>query len=391
MNAPLIPKSREFDAIVVGSGISGGWAAKELTEKGLKTLVLERGRSLVHGKDYITEHRPPWAFAHLAAVNHDLLKKDYFIQNRFSLDETVLHFFIKDSKIPYVEEKPFTWMRGDQVGGKSLTWGRYCFRLSDLDFEANAREGIAIDWPIRYGDIQPWYDYVERFAGISGEALGLAHLPDGIFQKPIELTAVERALRERIRARYPERYLTIARAAVLTEPIGDRLPCHYCGPCWRGCSTGSYFSSLSSTLPAAQVTGNMTLRPDSVVHSVIYDEVRDRATGVRVIDAHTREMMEFRARVIFLCASTLGSTQILLNSKSSRFPHGLGNSSGVLAHYLMDHHCDVGSNAEMPGFEDRYSYGNRPIGFYVPRYRNISPPTRRSDFVRGYGLEGKSR
>jgi len=246
MNVSPMPKSREFDAIVVGSGISGGWAAKELTEKGLKTLVLERGRSLVHGKDYITEHRPPWAFAHLAAVNHDLLKKDYFIQNRFSLDETVLHFFFKDSKSPYVEEKPFTWMRGDQVGGKSLTWGRYCFRLSDLDFEANAREGIAIDWPIRYGDIQPWYDYVERFAGISGEALGLAHLPDGIFQKPIELTAVERALRERIRARYPERYLTIARAAVLTEPIGDRLPCHYCGPCWRGCSTGSYFSSRRS-------------------------------------------------------------------------------------------------------------------------------------------------
>jgi choline dehydrogenase-like flavoprotein len=390
MTASPIRIPREYDAIVVGSGISGGWAAKELTEKGLKTLVLERGRSIVHGRDYITEHRPSWGFAHLGFVNHDLLARDYFIQSRLSaLNESVLHFFFKDSKSPYIEEKPYTWIRGDQVGGKSLTWGRYTFRLSDLDFEANAREGIGVDWPIRYADIQPWYDYVERFAGISGEALGLAHLPDGVFQKPIELTAVEKALRERIRARYPERYLMIARAAVLTEPIGDRLPCHYCGPCWRGCSTGSYFSSLSSTLPAAQATGKMTLRPDSIVHSLIYDEARDRATGVRVIDARTREMVEFNARVIFLCASTLGSTQILLNSKSSRFPNGLGNSSGVLGHYLMDHQ-GAGSSAEMPGFEDHYYYGHRPIGFYVPRYRNISPATRRSDFVRGYGLEGNS-
>ena len=216
----------EYDAIVVGSGISGGWAAKELTERGLKTLVLERGRTIVHGKDYITEHRPTWAFAHLGFVNQELLERDYFIQKRLSaLNESALHFFFKDSKSPYIEEKPFTWIRGDQVGGKSLMWGRYSFRLSDLDFEANAREGIGVDWPIRYADIQPWYDYVERFAGISGEALGLAHLPDGVFQKPIELTVVEKALRERIRARYPERHLMIARAAVLTEPIGDRLPC----------------------------------------------------------------------------------------------------------------------------------------------------------------------
>jgi choline dehydrogenase-like flavoprotein len=383
-------QAQEYDAIVVGSGISGGWAAKELTEKGLKTLVLERGRSLVHGNDYITEHRPPWAFAHLGAVNHELLKKHYFIQNRLSMDESTLHFFFKDSKSPYVEEKPFTWIRGDQVGGKSLMWGRYCFRLSDLDFEANAREGIGVDWPIRYADIQPWYDYVERFAGISGEPLGLAHLPDGIFQKPMELTVVEEALRERIRSRYPERYLMIARAAVLTEPIGNRSPCHYCGPCERGCSTGSYFCSLSSTLPAAQATGNMTLRPDSVVHSIIYDDVRGRAAGVRVIDAYKRDMVEFRARIIFLCASTLGSTQILLNSKSSRFPNGLSNSSGVLGRYLMDHHCQVGCRGEMPGFEDRYYYGHRPIGFYIPRYRNISRKTRWPDFLRGYGLEGGS-
>lgn len=393
MNGTSISTSKEYDAIVVGSGISGGWAAKELTEKGLKTLVLERGRSIVHRKDYITEHKPPWAFAHLGHLNHELLKQDYFIQNRMGhgLDESWVHFFFKDPKSRYVEEKPFTWIRGDQVGGKSLMWGRYCFRLSDLDFEANAREGIGVDWPIRYADIQPWYDYVERFAGISGEPLGLAHLPDGVFQKPMELRYVEKVLRERIRARYPDRYLTIARAAVLTEPIGDRLPCHYCGPCYRGCSTGSYFCSLSSTLPAAQATGKMTLRPDSIVHSIIYDESRDRASGVRVIDAHTREMVEFRARLIFLCASTLGSTHILLNSKSSRFPNGLGNSSGVLGHYLMDHHMEVGCEAEMPGFEEHYDYGHRPIGFYVPRYRNISPQTRRADFLRGYGLEGGSK
>jgi choline dehydrogenase-like flavoprotein len=388
----MTAESREYDAIVVGSGISGGWAAKELTEKGLKTLVLERGRSIVHRKDYVTEHRPPWGFSHLGAVNHEVLRKDYFIQTRsHALDQAVLHFFFKDSKSPYLEEKPFTWVRGDQIGGKSLIWGRYCFRLSDLDFESNSREGVGVDWPIRYADLRPWYEYVERFAGISGEPLGLAHLPDSILQKPMELTAVEKALRERIRTRYPERYLTIARAAVLTEPIGDRLPCHYCGPCARGCSTGSYFSSLSSTLPAAQATGNMTLRPDSVVHSIIYDDARHRASGVRVVDAQTRDIVEFTARIIFLCASTLGTTQILLNSRSPGFPHGLSNSSGVLGHYLMDHHCNVGAHAEMPGFEDRYYYGNRPIGFYVPRYRNISPNTHRSDFLRGYGLEGITR
>jgi len=377
-----------YDAIVVGSGISGGWAAKELTEKGLKTLVLERGRHAEHITDYITEHKAPWTFDLRGAMEPEVAE-DYPIQLRTGfVDETIRHFFFKDTLSPYVEEKPFTWVRGNQVGGKSITWGRYCFRISDLDFEANLREGIAVDWPIRYEDIAPWYDYVEAFAGISGEKLGLPHLPDGVFQRPMELNVVEKALRERIRERYPERYLTIARAAVLTEPIGDRQPCHYCGPCWRGCSTGSYFCSLSSTLPAARATGNLTLRPDSVVHSIIYDEEQDRAVGVRVVDAQTQEMLEFNARVIFLCASTLGSTHILLNSTSPRFPNGLGNGSGVLGRFLMDHHFKVGASGTMPGFEDRYYYGNRPIGFYIPRYRNISPETMRPDFVRGYGIEG---
>ena len=380
-----------YDAIVVGSGIAGGWAAKELCERGLRTLVLERGRPVEHGKDYITEHQPPWAFPHRGRLDPRLLEEHYRIQRRTGfLDETNLHFFLRDSAIPYVEEQPFTWVRGNQVGGKSLTWGRYCFRISDLDFEANQREGLGADWPIRYADIAPWYTHVERFAGISGEPLGLPHLPDGAFQQPIPLNVVELDLRRRIEARYPERRLTIARAAVLTEPLPGRLPCHYCGPCWRGCSTGSYFSSQSSTLPAAVATGNLTLRPHSVVHSIIYDERQHGAVGVRVVDAETKEMLEYRARIIFLCASTLGSTQVLLNSRSPRFPGGLGASSGVLGHYLMDHHFQVGATGEVEGFEDRYYYGNRPVGFYIPRYRNISPETTMDTFVRGYGIEGEA-
>lgn len=380
-----------YDAIVVGSGIAGGWAAKELCELGLRTLMLERGRPVEHGTDYITEHQAPWQFDLRGYVDRNELEEDYFIVQRTGfVSETIKHFLIKDSLAPYVEEKPFTWVRGNQVGGKSLIWGRHCYRWSDLDFEANLREGIAVDWPIRYSDIAPWYDYVERFAGISGEKLGLDHLPDGQFQKPMELNVVERAFRDRIRENYPERYLTIGRVAILTENLNGRAACHYCGPCWRGCSTGSYFSTQAATLPAAQATGNLTLRPYSVVHSVIYDEELDRATGVRVIDARTKETVEFNAKIIFLCASTLGSTHILLNSRSNRFPDGLGSSSGVLGHYLMDHHFMAGAYGEMPGFEDRYWYGNRPTGFYIPRYRNISTATRRDDFVRGFGIEGEA-
>jgi len=388
-NVNIARSPDEYDAIVVGSGIAGGWAAKELTEKGLKTLMLERGRNVEHIKDYITEHKPDWEFDLRGRLETTVAEKDYFIQTRTGfVDKTVIHFFFKDSLSRYIEEKPFSWIRGNQVGGKSLTWGRHCYRWSDLDFEANVRQGIAVDWPIRYNDIAPWYDYVERFAGISGEKLGLPHLPDGQFQKPLPLNAVEKELSKRIHSRYPERYLTIGRVAVLTEPLNGRLPCHFCGPCWRGCSTGSYFSTQSATLPPAQATGNLTLQPNSVVHSVIYDETADRATGVRVIDAETKEITEYHARIIFLCASTLGTTQILLNSRSPRFPEGLGNSSGVLGHFLMDHHFHVGAECEMPGFEEHYYFGHRPSGFYVPRYRNISPETARSDFVRGYGIEG---
>ncbi|MFH6984882.1 GMC oxidoreductase [Marinoscillum luteum] len=381
-------KADAYDAIVIGSGVSGGWAAKELTEKGLKTLVLERGRPVEHRKDYITEHKAPWEFDLRGQLTQEE-KKEYSQAVRIGyLDKTALHFFSKDSESPYVEEKPFVWARGYQVGGKSITWGRYTFRISDLDFEANQKEGVGVDWPIRYKDIAPWYDYVEQFAGISGEKLGLDYLPDGNFQKPMELNVVEKHLRKRIRELYPERYLTIARAAVLTEPIGERAPCHYCGPCWRGCSTGSYFSSLSSTLPAAAATGNLTIRPFSVVHSIIYDPETRKASGVRVIDSETKETIEFKAKVIFVCASAMASTQILLNSKSEEFPDGIGNTSRVLGHYLMDHHLGMDVNATVPGFLDRTTRGNRPIGFYIPRYRNIGGASDMPDFSRGYGFEG---
>ncbi len=389
-NFQVAAKSEPYDAIVIGSGVSGGWAAKELCERGLKTLVLERGRPVEHQKDYITEHMPPWEFELRGALSKE--EEAAYSQNaRIGyLDKTALHFFAPDKESPYKEEKPFVWARGYQVGGKSITWGRYTFRISDMDFEANLKEGIGVDWPIRYADIAPWYDYVEKFAGISGENLGLAHLPDMQLQKPMDLNVVEKHLRDRIRKLYPERYLTIARAAVLTEPIGNRMACHYCGPCWRGCSTGSYFSSLSSTLPAAAATGNLTIRPFSVVHSINYDKENHKAGTVNVIDSESYEALEFKGKLIFVCASAMASTQILMNSKSDAFPDGIGNSSGVLGHYLMDHHLGLNVNATVPGFLDKTTFGNRPIGFYIPRYRNISKETQMNEFTRGYGFEGSA-
>jgi choline dehydrogenase-like flavoprotein len=388
----LFQKRDEYDAIVVGSGISGGWAAKELCEKGLKTLVLERGRDLEHGKDYITEHKPDWEFPlrERRILPDSPQAKDYQVQARTNpFGEAAKHFFVKDSEHPYLEDKPFSWIQGNQVGGRSLLWGRQCYRWSDLDFEANLKDGHGVDWPIRYKDIEPWYSYVERHAGISGEKLGLAHLPDGEFQPPMELNAGEKFVKAGIEKKYPGRNVTIGRAAILTQAIGDRQPCHYCGPCHRGCSTGSYFSSLSSTLPAARKTGNLTIRPHSLGHSVIYDETTDRATGVRFVDTQTGETHEVYARVIFLCASTLGTTRILLNTKTARFREGLGNSSGVVGHYLMDHHFIVGAGGQVPGLLDRYYEGNRPNGFYIPRFRNLKDA--RSDrlaFSRGYGYQG---
>lgn len=389
-NINIAKQAETYDAIVVGSGITGGWAAKELCEKGMKTLVLERGRDVEHGTDYVTEHRPPWEYPLRGGVKPSEASRDHKVQSLcYAFDETTKHFFINDRENPYIEEKPFNWIRGNHVGGRSLMWGRQCYRWSDLDFKANEKEGIGVAWPISYEDIQPWYDYVESFVGISGEALGLSYLPDSKFLPPMELSAGEKVLKKGIESAFPDRVLTIGRVAVLTESLNGRAACHYCGVCQRGCSTGSYFSSQSATLPAATATGNLTLRPDSHVHSVIYDEATGKATGVRVVDAHSKEMVEYQAKVVFMCASTLGSTQVLLNSKSASFPDGLANSSGALGHYLMDHHYQIAGRGVVEGLEDKYHYGNRPNGFYIPRFRNINEQTKRDDFVRGYGIQGR--
>ena len=383
----------QFDAIVVGSGISGGWAAKELTEKGLSVLVLERGRPIQHGVDYLGEHQTPWEIPYGGKPLRELYKKDYPIQSgNHAFNETTRHFWNNDRENPYSynPQKPFHWIRTDVLGGRSLVWGRQVYRWSDLDFEANKKDGHGIDWPIRYTDIAPWYSYVEKFAGVSGEKLGLPQLPDGEFQTPMELNVVEKAFGASIREHYPERTLTIGRAAIQTEARNGRGSCHYCGPCERGCSAGAYFSSLSSTLPAAHETGRLTIRADSVVEGLDYDPHSRRISGVRVIDANTREKVTFTSRLVFMCASTVGSTQILLNSRSERFPSGLANSSGTLGRYLMDHTWGSGAMGVIPGFSEKYHYGNRPNGFYIPRFRNLDGREEGNAFVRGYGYQGQA-
>jgi choline dehydrogenase-like flavoprotein len=378
-----------FDAIVVGSGITGGWAAKELTEKGLKTLVLEAGRNIVPEEDYV-EHVPQWEMKFRGMGDRHKLAEEQPIQSAcYACDEWSSKFFIKDKEHPYTTDpgKPFRWIRGRQVGGRSIMWGRQSYRWSDLDFEANLRDGIAIDWPIRYADIAPWYDYVEEFAGISGEALGLPQLPDSKFLPPMNLNCAEQFVRSELAKHFGgERVLTIGRAAILTQDHLGRAACHYCGPCERGCITRSYFSSLNATLPAAEKTGRMTLRPFSVVHSLVFDAQTRRAGGVRVIDAQTKAPIEFRAAVVFLCASTIESARILLNSATPEFPNGLANSSGELGHNLMDHISAGGATALLPGQENHFELGRRPNGTYMPRFRNVK--SKHKDFLRGYGFQG---
>jgi choline dehydrogenase-like flavoprotein len=382
-------QSATFDAIVVGSGITGGWAAKELCERGLRTLVLEAGRNIDPAADYV-EHVQPWEVRFRGRGDRQALERDQFIQkNCYACDEYGAKFFVNDRENPYEfdSDKPFHWIRGRHVGGRSITWGRQVYRWSDLDFEANDRDGIGVDWPIRYRDIAPWYDHVERFIGVSGQPEGLPQLPDGRFLPPMEMRCAERYVREKLMEKWRgERVLTIGRCAVLTRNHNGRAACHYCGPCERGCITHSYFSSIGSTLPAARTTGRLTLRPNSVVQGVIYDEARDRATGVRVIDADTLQTREFHARVIFLCASTLESTRILLNSRTNRFATGLGNSSGQLGRNLMDHVFGAGASGTIAGMEDRTSYGRRPNGIYIARFRNVKEP--HPSFRRGYGFQG---
>jgi choline dehydrogenase-like flavoprotein len=378
-----------YDAIVVGSGIAGGWAAKELTEAGLETLVLEAGRPIDPATDYV-EHVPSWSLRYRGLGDRQALATRQPIQRTcYACDEAASKFFVDDRDHPYTvpEGKPFLWIRGRQVGGRSITWGRQSYRLSDLDLEANARDGHGVDWPIRYGDLVPWYDRVERFVGISGEALGLAQLPDSRFLPPMPLNCAEQLVKEGIeRAFGPERVMTIGRVAVLTQDHNGRAACHYCGPCHRGCITRSYFNSLNATLPAAEATGRLTLRPHSVVAEVLYDAGANRARGVRVIDAVTHEELEFRAQVLFVCASTLESTRIMLNSTSDRFPTGFANSSGELGRNLMDHTMRAGASGIVPGLENRTTVGQRPNGVYIPRFRNVA--TRHPDFLRGYGFQG---
>lgn len=383
-----------YDAIVIGTGITGGWAAKELSEKGLKTLVLERGRMIEHLKDYPTMFLDPWDFKFKGKQTREEEKRqEKQARTGYVTNKAHNHFFVDDIKHPYNEVKRFDWIRGYQVGGRSLTWGRQSYRLSDLDFNANKKDGIAIDWPIRYKDLAPWYDYVEKYIGVSGEKLGLAHLPDGIFEPPMDLTCVEEHLKENIAKNYKDRVLTIGRTAHITsdKEYPGRSKCQNRDRCMRGCPFGGYFSSNSSTLPAAQKTGNMTLRPNSIVHEIIYDDQLKIATGVKVIDAITKEKMIFNAKIIFACASTIPTASILMQSKSKRFPNGLGNDSGELGHNLMDHHLGAGAYAKFDGFEDKYYKGRRPNGFYIPRFRNLEEKNTKKDFLRGYGYQGGAR
>ncbi|HEX9564969.1 MAG TPA: GMC family oxidoreductase [Gemmatimonadaceae bacterium] len=384
-------QSATYDAIVVGSGITGGWAAKELCEKGLNTLCLEAGRPIDPAIDYV-EHVPPYEMPYRGLGDRRQLERYQPVQKDcYACDEWSGKFFVNDLDNPYTtpDDSPFSWIRGRQVGGRSIAWGRQCYRWSDLDFEANARDGVGVDWPFRYRDIATWYDYVERFVGLQGNPEGLGHLPDGQFLSPFPLNCAEERLRETVRQRFGgERVVTHARVAILSRPHNGRQACHFCGPCERGCATFSYFNSVHVTLPAAQATGRFTLRPFSVVHSVIFDPRTRRALGVRVIDANTRQVIEYRARIVFLCASTLESTRILLNSATPEFPDGLANSSGVLGRYLMDHIMGGGAYGVVPWLADRKTVGTARSGFYIPRFRNVRNV--HADFQRGYAFQGRA-
>jgi choline dehydrogenase-like flavoprotein len=375
-----------YDAIVVGSGISGGWAAKELTEKGLRVLVLERGQNIEHIKDYVNATKNPWDYPHRGGRTvameeaYPVLKRDY------ALNEKNLSYWASDKDSPYTEVKRFDWYRGYHVGGRSLMWGRQSYRWSDLDFEGNLKDGIAVDWPIRYADLAPWYDHVEKHAGISGSHENLAQLPDGQFQPAMPLNCGEVLISERAKKLFDgKRHIIPGRTANLTQALPGRSACQYRDACWLGCPYGAYFSTQSSTLPAAAKTGRLTLKPWAIVSEVIYDKNKKRATGVRVLDAVTEQTSEYSAPVIFLCASTLNTAWVLMRSATDVWPGGLGSSSGELGHNLMDHHFRVGAEGKLDGMEDKYTYGRRPNGFYIPRYRNIGE---KRPYLRGFGYQG---
>ncbi len=375
-----------YDAIVIGSGISGGWAAKELTEKGLKVIMLERGEHIEHVKDYKTANMEAWDFPHRGRRTQEMIKDYPVLKRDYPLNETNLSYWVKDAECPYTEVKRFDWFRGYHTGGRSLMWGRQSYRWSDMHFEENAKDGIAVDWPIRYKDVEPWYDYVEKFAGISGNKDGLVQLPDGHFLPPMDMTCVEKDAAVRLKEKFKNRDMIIGRTANLTAPIEGRTQCQFRNKCWLGCPFGAYFSTQSSTLPAARKTGNLTLRPWSIVTKILYDKDKKKATGVEVLDAETMKTYEYKAKIVFLNASTLNSAWVLMNSATDVWPDGLGSSSGELGHNLMDHHLNVGASGSVDGYEDKYYFGRRANGVYIPRYRNFFGDKR--NYIRGFGYQG---
>jgi choline dehydrogenase-like flavoprotein len=376
-----------YDAIVIGSGISGGWAAKELTQKGLKTIMLERGRDIVHVKDYVNANKAPWEFEHRGGRTTQMVKDYPVLKRDYPLNETNLDYWASDKDSPYVEIKRFDWFRGYHVGGRSLMWGRQSYRWADVDFEANLKDGIGVDWPIRYKDLEPWYSYVEGFAGISGNRDGLSILPDGNFMPPMEMNCVEKDVAARINTMYKgSRAMIIGRTANITKPLPGRTSCQYRNKCWLGCPFGAYFSTQSSTLPAATATGNLTVRPWSIVTKILYDKDTKKAKGVEVLDAQNNKTYEYYAKIVFVNASTLNSAWVLMNSATDIWPDGLGSSSGELGHNLMDHHLGVGAGGVIEGYEDKYYFGRRANGVYIPRFRNLNGEKR--DYIRGFGYQG---
>ena len=379
----------QFDAIVIGSGITGGWAAKELTERGLKVLLLERGPMIEHQTDYTTETLAPWELQFRGFGDPKLIASDYAVQSKgMYFNEWTSKHFVNDRENPYLttDQNPFQWRRGYQLGGKSLLWGRQCYRWGDIDFGANARDGLGIDWPIRYADMKSWYDHVEDFIGVSGTSDGLSQLPDGKFQQPMKMNVVELALKAKLETAYAKRKLIIGRSANLTEEKPGRSACQNRNICARGCSYGAYFSTQSSTLPAARETGRLTLITDSIVEQIDYDPKTRRATGVRTVDAKTRSRQTYTAKLIFVCAGTVNSVSVLLRSTSEAAPNGLANSSGVLGKYLMDHALTMSAIAKVKGFERHYYSGNRPNGIIIPRYFNVDD--QHPEIRRGYSFQG---
>lgn len=379
-------KKRTYDAIVIGSGVSGGWAAKELTEKGLKVLMLERGNALEHITGYADTNKDPWQYEHRGRITMEQKETHQFLARDYPYNEQNAKFWFKDADAPYAEKKRFDWFRPNIVGGKSIMWGRQSYRHSDIDFEANLKEGIAIDWPIRYADIKPWYDYVEKFAGISGENLNLPQYPDGQLLPPMPLNVVEKYAKQGLESKFPNRNLTIGRVANLTENHNGRSHCNYRNMCSRGCPFSAYFSTQSTTLPPAMATKRLTVLPNSIASEIVYDAKKGKASGVKVINSLTKEVTEYHSKIIFVNGGTIWSTALMLNSISTQFPNGLGNSSGVMGKYLIDHHFRNGASGQAEGFEDKYVFGRRPNGIYVPRYRNIGNDKR--DYLRGFGYQG---